>query len=133
MTLLHLHLHLDHGPRSAQTARRAVRAHVLARWPEAADDERLLSLLEDAELVTSELVGNAVRHGEPPLVLDVEAGEQVDGPRLVTITCSDAGPWDGSPPNPSSGRGLVIVRALVRDLRIEGDATSTTVVATLAR
>ncbi len=52
---------------------------------------------------------------------------------MVTLVCHDGGPWDGTPSQPESGRGFVIVRALVRDLTIDADSSGTTVAVTLAR
>jgi anti-sigma regulatory factor (Ser/Thr protein kinase) len=125
-----LHLDLAHEPGSAPRARRAVAAFLRESWP--TTDPLLLDLVDDAELVTSELVGNAVRHGLAPVSLDVDADDS-SGHHVVTLTCHDAGPWDGSAPSPHGGRGLVLVRGVSTDLRIEGGATSTTVTATLLR
>jgi anti-sigma regulatory factor (Ser/Thr protein kinase) len=83
-------------------------------------------------LVTSELVGNAVRHGEPPISLQVDA-RVVRGRHRVTVSCRDGGPWDGTDPGPSSGRGLIIVRALCTRLDIDADAEGTCVEAVLER
>jgi len=124
-----LHLALAHAPEVVSGARRAAGDHVRAAWPSLPGIE---DLVDDVRLVTSELVGNAVRHGESPVTLDVDLTER-DGRRRVVITCHDAGPWDGTDPSPSSGRGLVIVRALCTALGIDADATHTTVVAVLER
>ena len=72
--------------------------------------------LDDAVLLTSELVGNALRHGRPPAVLTVDIS-----PSTVTIGVSDRDPWlpttDPALPGPGepSGRGLLIVQALAAD------------------
>jgi len=73
-------------------------------------------LVQDALLVVSELVTNAVRHGRPTVVLHVEEGadclvvEVTDGgdtlPQLPRIRPSAARP---------AGRGLLIVAATASD------------------
>jgi anti-sigma regulatory factor (Ser/Thr protein kinase) len=123
-----LHLDLPHGPPSVGFARDEVRTFVSGLWPDAA----LADLIDDVRLVVSELVTNAVRHGVPPVTLDVDAVDD-DGRRRVVVVCRDAGPWDGTAPSPVGGRGLQLVRALATDVRIEGGATSTVVVAALER
>lgn len=70
---------------------------------------------EDAVLVTSELIGNAVRHGAPPLAYEVE----IHG-NDVLVVVQDGGnhpPADGSssPISGQSGRGLFIVSQLAQD------------------
>ena len=124
-----LHLELAHAPEVVGAARRDAGDHVRARWPAL---PTLDDLVDDVRLVTSELVGNAVRHGEAPVTLDVDLAEP-EGRHRVVITCGDGGPWDGTDPCPASGRGLVIVRALCTTLDIDADATHTTVVAVLER
>ncbi len=125
-----LHLDLAHEPASVPRARRAVSALLQESWD--VSEAGVAELVEDAELVTSELVGNAVRHGLAPMSVSVDAVR--DGAHhAVTITCRDAGPWDGTAPSPEGGRGLTIVRGVGADLQIEGGVTSTTVSARLAR
>ena len=126
---MHLHLELDHAPEMVGLARRAAAEHVRASWPRL---DGLDDLADDVALVTSEIVGNAVRHGEPPLTLDVDTAQDSELHR-VTIRCHDGGPWDGTPPVPNSGRGLVLVRALVIELVIDADIHGSTVIATLTR
>ena len=124
-----LHLALEHAPQVVGAARRDAGEAVRAAWPEL---DGIEDLVDDVRLVTSELVGNAVRHGEPPVTLDVLIDDS-DGRHRVVLTCHDGGPWDGSDPSPSSGRGLVIVRALCTSLEVDADDDHTTVVATLER
>lgn len=124
-----LHLELEHAPEVVGVARRDAGEHVRGSWPAL---HGLDDLVDDVRLVTSELVGNAVRHGEAPVTLDVDV-ELVDGRHRVVITCHDGGPWDGSDPSPASGRGLVLVDALCTGVVIDADHTHTTVVATLER
>jgi anti-sigma regulatory factor (Ser/Thr protein kinase) len=110
-------------------ARRDAGDAVRSAWPQLRGVE---DLVYDVRLVTSELVGNAVRHGEPPVTLDVMI-DDTDQRHRVVLICRDGGPWDGSDPSPGSGRGLVIVRALCTALDIDADDSHTTVVATLER
>jgi anti-sigma regulatory factor (Ser/Thr protein kinase) len=120
-----LHLELPHAPVSVGVARDEVRSFLSSVWP---DPE----LVDDVRLVVSELVTNAVRHGVPPVTLDVDV-VQADGRRRIVVVCRDAGPWDGTPPSPTGGRGLQLVRAIATEVQIEGGATSTVVVAALER
>jgi anti-sigma regulatory factor (Ser/Thr protein kinase) len=70
-------------------------------------------LIEDAQLLVSELVTNAVRHGRPDITLCVS----VDPP-AIGIAVRDHGeslpasPQGPPPPTQPSGRGLLIVDAL---------------------
>lgn len=112
-------LRLPFGGDAPALARRRVRDRCLC-WPE--------ELLDDALLVTSELVTNAIRHGRPPvdLVVDLIRGE-------LCVEVSDAGPGLGGEPTldrldaressartggdaqqdwQESGRGLVITDAI---------------------
>ncbi|WP_435603357.1 ATP-binding protein [Streptomyces sp. bgisy130] len=98
--------HIECDPTAVALARRHVRAQ-LARWK--VGEETVFS----TELIVSELVTNAVRHGGPPLEL-----------RLVkdrTLTCEVT---DGSPAAPhlrhartvdEGGRGLFIAAQLSQD------------------
>ena len=124
-----LRLALEHTPQVVGAARRDAGEAVRSAWPALVGLE---DLVDDVRLVTSELVGNAVRHGEPPVTLEVVLDDD-GGRHRVVLTCQDGGPWDGSDPSPGSGRGLVIVRALCTAVDIEADTTHTTVVATLDR
>lgn len=122
-------LDLEHDPRSAGVARRDAGERVSTAWPRLAG---LDELVDDVRIVTSELVGNAIRHGRAPLVLDIDLAVVEDRHRVV-LTCHDGGPWDGTDPSPAGGRGLVVVRALCTTLEIEADEHHTTVAATLER
>jgi anti-sigma regulatory factor (Ser/Thr protein kinase) len=100
---------------AAREARAAAR-RVLPTW-------RLGALLEPVLLVVSELVGNAVRHGRPPVDLRLRRAG-----RGVRVDVHDE---DATPPaavdtdaDHESGRGLRIVDALAAESgveRIEGD------------
>ncbi|MFL6129577.1 MAG: ATP-binding protein [Mycobacteriales bacterium] len=102
---------ITHAPSSAAQARRQVGADLAGQGLSAA-------VVDDAQLVVSELIGNAVRYGRPLpgntlrvswavepdcLVLKVTDGGSHQSPRF-----RDAGPSD------VRGRGLAIVDALAR-------------------
>lgn len=75
------------------------------------DDDRCDTL----ELAMSELVGNAVRHGRPPVFYDIAS----DGRDLV-LNVSDGDPrppGDATDcgPDAEGGRGLFLVQKLARD------------------
>ncbi len=74
-------------------------------------DNRLPGLVDEAQLVASELATNAVRHAETPFVVSIERN---DG--HVTISVRD---WSAvipvaEPPQPlaTNGHGLLLVSAL---------------------
>ncbi|MBA2950572.1 ATP-binding protein [Streptomyces himalayensis] len=100
---------VPHIPEAVAAVRRRART-VLAGWslpPDTADD---------ALLVISELVTNAVTHARPPAVLRL-ARTQVDGHRALRIEVTDAGPAShGQRPSDlqpeEHGRGIPIVAAL---------------------
>ena len=88
-----------------RTARRHV-ADLCRSWPR--------PVMDVAQLLTSELVTNAVRHGGGGVTLEVRANEA-----LVRVEVSDEGP-DLPPPTPvpmpsgavDSGRGLALLSSL---------------------
>jgi anti-sigma regulatory factor (Ser/Thr protein kinase) len=127
-----LHLALDLAPESASRARRAVRGYVEGAWPESRTDAVLRDLADDVELVASELVANAVRHGATPVSLLVMAGEE-QGTRSVTMHACDGGSWDASDAEENGGRGLLIVSALSTSVRVEHARPGTQVVVRLER
>lgn len=78
--------------------------------------------LEDVELVISELVTNAIRHGQPPVRMTLATTDQHV---RITVTDSGSGPSSETAPDTDSltdtavesrhdpgGRGLMIVSAL---------------------
>jgi signal transduction histidine kinase len=100
---------------AAREARAATRS-VLPGW-------RLTALLEPVLLVVSELVGNAIRHGRPPIDLRLRrAGRGV----RVDVHDDDARPpiASDSAVDAESGRGMLIVDAVASDSgvdQVEGD------------
>jgi two-component sensor histidine kinase len=74
--------------------------------------------LEDALLVVSELVSNAVRHAPGPCTLDLSEGDE-----LLTIAVSDS---SGTPPQPRAGDlengggfGWQLVRSLTQRIWVQ--------------
>jgi anti-sigma regulatory factor (Ser/Thr protein kinase) len=92
-------------PREVSRVRRAV-TRALRGWGVSTDDQDVVALL------TSELVTNAIRHGEPPVRLRAQREDSA-----VTVSVEDAngsasvavteGAWDAS-----GGRGLHLVESL---------------------
>lgn len=107
MSFLERQLHLPEDLPSVTRARHFVR-DVLMRWD-------LKALVDDAQLGTSELVANAIRHAGTDLVLTI----RVDG--VVTIAIQDGEPELRRPVIADSdflaenGRGLHIVAAISQD------------------
>jgi anti-sigma regulatory factor (Ser/Thr protein kinase) len=79
-----------------------------------------VQLRDDARSVVTELVANAVRHGEPPIRVTIE--RQAHG---VRIDVSDAGAHRPlySPRGPDTGWGLRIVDALAVAWNIADNAS----------
>ncbi|WP_310722710.1 ATP-binding protein [Streptomyces sp. N2A] len=114
---------LPHIPEAVSVVRRRVRT-VLAGWNLTPD------LAEDALLVVSELVTNAVVHARPPAVLRLSRA--VDGRGALRVEVTDTGPAtaDGQPvvercPG-EHGRGLGIVTALAAECGTRVHAGGTT-------
>jgi anti-sigma regulatory factor (Ser/Thr protein kinase) len=102
---------LPHDATAPATARTAVRT-TFVRW-------RVLALVDDAMVAVSELVTNALRHGLPPIGLQLRRGA-----RQVRLDVADARAEpisDGQEATvlAESGRGLDIVRTLADDVGIE--------------
>lgn len=100
----HAVLSLSATPEIVPAARRFVR-DCLADWrlqPE---------LSSDAALLVSELVTNAIRHGPPPVYLDISLE-----PDRVRISVADSSQSEPRPLSPGhwaeSGRGLALMEAL---------------------
>ena len=118
-----MELRLPNEPYSAVKARRFVR-EVLDEWD-------IPDIVDDAELATSELVGNVVRHAGTDLLLRVDVDE------FVKISVRDWHPQLG-PVHPREpidlsehGRGLRIVAAVALDCGVDISADSKTVWMTL--
>ncbi|MGP4002525.1 ATP-binding protein [Streptomyces sp. 8N706] len=101
---------LPHAPGGVSTVRRRMRA-VLADWKVSPD------VVDDALLVISELLTNAVVHALPPASLRL-SWTRVDRRTALRIEVTDAGPVDaaarpvvGFDPD-EHGRGIGIVTAL---------------------
>ncbi|MFJ1967665.1 ATP-binding protein [Streptomyces sp. NPDC087903] len=98
--------------------RRGIREQ-LARWGTS-------ELADDATLIASELLGNAIRHGTPPVGLTLDLHGAPGDRRRLWIGVTDAGQafdialvqarWrHPSAPLGTGGRGLRLVDALSRD------------------
>ena len=100
---------------AAREARAAAKS-ALSRW-------RLGAIVDSVLLVVSELVGNAVRHGRPPVGLRLrKAGQGV----RVDVHDEGAGAPEGAAVDgdAESGRGLLLVDAVAAESgveRIDGD------------
>ncbi len=70
----------------------------------------------DLELIASELVSNALRHGQPPITLAVDVGESAVATPSVRITVASQGGDDPRVLTPTAhattGRGLAMVAAI---------------------
>lgn len=108
--------------RSAAAAARWHVAEALADWPSS----------DDAVLVASELVTNAVDHGRPPVRLRVV---RTDAAAVIEVT--DAGHGTPEPRSAGAhearGRGLSLVASLARDWGWEDTADGVRVWALLPR
>jgi anti-sigma regulatory factor (Ser/Thr protein kinase) len=98
---------IPHTPEAVAKARALVR-ETLTEWG-------MPALADDAELIVTELVTNAIRHGAPPVILALST----IGPAALIGSVADGGPnmphlLRREPDlDATSGRGLAIVRALV--------------------
>ncbi|MFJ9576417.1 ATP-binding protein [Streptomyces sp. NPDC101191] len=113
-----------HGPYAAARARAEVHRLAQEAWLAGGTVEQTVE--DDAVLVVSELVGNAVRHAGGACSLDLAFG-----PAGIDIDVSDPNP---EPPRPRSiettsegGRGWGIVSRLTSELTVQGDQRGKTV------
>lgn len=124
----HFVLCLPSDPASVQIARRF--AHVLDAWTDPAQ-------IDQVELIVSELVTNAVRHGNTSTTQSVALEMRVDSSGIAG-SVSDEGragfTLSTAPPKPDQpgGLGLFIARALSDTLEVECSPTGNTVRFTLA-
>lgn len=101
---------LPPNPRSARIARHVV-DDALEIW-------NCRELCDTVELLTTELVANAVRHARTPLALRII--EEPDALRVEVEDRSDELPRPVQPAlGATSGRGLVLVEALATDWGVE--------------
>lgn len=110
----------DEDPAAVRTARRLV-AEALAEWSRS-------DLLDDAVLIASELVTNALAHGAAPVTIAVLCGER------VTIEVTDGSsrlPMTGLP-GCGGGFGMVLAGSLT-DVTARTGPAGKTVRATLTR
>ncbi len=82
---------------------------------------------EDIVLAAGEAMANVVDHAYPhdphgtlTLAAEVEAG-------FLTVTVTDTGHWNDSPPAPHRGRGSQIIRAVAPEAAITSTPAGTTV------
>jgi anti-sigma regulatory factor (Ser/Thr protein kinase) len=117
--LTELSLRLRPVPYAVTKARHAVR--------DFCREHALDAVVADAELLTSELVTNAVAHARYLVTLHAAI---IDGELAVTVTDDAAGPADGAAVQPggasAGGRGLFIVAALALDWGLDTAAAETT-------
>jgi len=114
-------------PEQIGPARRAVRQFLVAR------DVPVL-IADDFQLVTSELVTNAVRHGPAgDVAVEVRVRPTVD----VALSVANPSPvaaippvkgWRAAPGLTVGGRGLDIVRRLCDDIELRGDDAQAVIV-----
>jgi anti-sigma regulatory factor (Ser/Thr protein kinase) len=101
----------------------------LFSWLEQVDART--DIVDDARVVVSELVGNAVRHASPLADGCLLVSWQLDGTRLrlsVTDGGSPTAPHTiDAPVSATSGRGMSIVETLVADWWLENSPSRSTV------
>jgi anti-sigma regulatory factor (Ser/Thr protein kinase) len=98
----------------------------------AAGDLEVESLSDDLQLVVSELVTNAIRYADPPVELEIEAGEDT-----VTIAVADGSAGRPEPKAPGldaeGGRGLLLIDLLAAETGVRPEPPGKTIWASLQR
>jgi serine/threonine-protein kinase RsbW len=109
---------------SVRRIRRAVVTDLRAR-------EVLPQVVDEAEIVVSELVANAVRHARPLGDGTVRIHWKIKGPVVEVEVTDGGGPTVPRPAPPSTwaqaGRGLRIVRSLAHEWGVQEDRSGCTV------
>ncbi len=121
---------LPHASSSVRTARRRL-ADALAESGVPG------TVADDAVLILSELLSNALRHARPLASGDVRVAWQLRSDGLLEVEVTDGGgptrPQQSTPSiSARGGRGLDIITALAGDWGVRETATETTVWAVLA-
>lgn len=118
--------HLESSADAAATARTVVRCLLVACG--------LPGLVDDATLIVSELIGNAVRHAPAGNCLQLEVRVQPDCAHLAVVDSSPQEPVVQYPgPTSPGGRGLQIVDTLATRWGTEWHRTGKRVWAELVR
>ena len=92
-------------------------------------------MIDEAEIVVSELVSNAIRHARPLADGNLRVHWKVKG-GVVEVEVTDGGSESTAAPGPADdlgavGRGLRIVRSLAHEWGVTEDRTGSTVWASL--
>ena len=129
------HLRVPFHPCSASVARRQLRLW-LSRHATAFEPAELEDLVDSAELVVSELVGNAIRHARP-VVGGVLALRWLLTEGQLVISVTDGGsalvPHKvEASPQAQSGRGMAIIDAIAHRWWTERSGSEATVHALIA-
>ena len=109
-------LYVPHDPRAVGICRRTLRDILTAH--------HLPTLVEPAELLASELLGNAIRHTTGPAALKLR---QSGSSFRLGAWDTDPTPPTGTRPNDETGRGLQLIQAYADDwgwFQLNGNGTA---------